>query len=152
MPPKPQDRIPKGIEIVPLDSTTAPMLLGTTVFDNGVDATQLEAFVRDLGHMLVFARDDQTVAGFASGNRVLHPDKPPAFFLNEVGVLPEYRRRGIATALCQHLIDMARVAGCSGIWLATEAENTAARALYRALGGRETKDIVVWDWDDAMTT
>ena len=90
------------------------------------------------------------VIGFASGNVLLHPDKPPVFFINEVGVLRDMRRQGIASALCRKLIQQARGAGCQGIWLATEKENDAARALYHSLRARETGGIVVYDWDDAM--
>ena len=141
---------PPGLAIVDLAPATAHWLEGADVFDNPVDPAQLAAFVADPGHLLVFAHTGTDVLGFASGTILLHPDKPPAFFLNEVDVAPAHRRRGIATALCRRLMVRARAAGCRGFWLATEAQNAAARGLYRALGGRETDRIVVWDWDGAL--
>ena len=99
---------------------------------------------------MVFAYADRTAIGFASGTVLLHPDKPPALFVNEVGVDERWRRMGIATELCGRLFQIARDRGCQGIWLATEQENDAARALYKALNARETKGIVVYDWDGAM--
>jgi ribosomal protein S18 acetylase RimI-like enzyme len=74
----------------------------------------------------------------ASGTVLLHPDKQPAFFINEVSVVEDLRRTGIATALCERLLEVARAKGCKGVWLATEADNAEARALYRKLRARQT--------------
>ncbi len=120
------------------------------VFDNPVDPEQLAKFLADDGHELVFATSGKTIIGFASGSMLLHPDKAAAFFVNEVDVAPEYQRQGVATALCRMLIGVARDRGCHGIWLATEEDNIAARALFRGLGARETGAVVVYDWDGAM--
>ena len=60
------------------------------------------------------------------------------------------RKLGIGSALVERLLNVARARGCQGIWLATEADNFAARALYRTVGARETGGIVVYDWDGAM--
>lgn len=133
-----------------LDPQTAPLLDGADVFDNPVDPAQLAAFLADPGHHMVLAMQGSRVIGFASGNVLLHPDKPPAFFINEVGVNENMRQRGIATELCRRLMDLARGKGYRGIWLATETDNTAARALYRKLQARETDAVVVYDWDGAM--
>jgi ribosomal protein S18 acetylase RimI-like enzyme len=53
--------------------------------------------------------------------------------------------------LTERLLERANDRGCGAAWLATEADNAAARALYRSLAGRETGDIVVYDWGDAMS-
>ena len=98
---------------------------------------------------LVVALDRGEVVGFASGTVIMHPDKPTAFFINEIGVHEEYRRQGIARRLMFRIMELARDRGCEGIWCATEADNAAARGLYAALKARETQGIVVYDWDDA---
>lgn len=128
----------------------ASQLLGSDVFDNSVDPEQLCAFLADPGHELVFAAMGGKIVGMASGTVLLHPDKQPAFFINEVGVNEDFRRRGIATSLCELLMKVARDRGCQGIWLATETDNVEARGLYRRLDARETSGIVVYDWDGAM--
>lgn len=133
-----------------LEAHNASRLLGAKVFDNPVDPDQLDRFVQDPGHELVFALDGERVVGFASGTVLLHPDKRPMFFLNEVDVADAYQRRGIATELCQRLINTAREIGCVGVWLATEADNMPARGLYHVLNARETEGIVVYDWDGVM--
>ncbi len=133
-----------------LDADTAPLLATASVFDNPVDPQQLARFQASDGHELVFARSGGDVIGFASGTVILHPDQAPAFFINEVGVEDAFRQQGIGTELCRRLIDLARGQGCQGVWLATEEDNSAARALYRGLKARETRGIVVYDWDGAM--
>jgi ribosomal protein S18 acetylase RimI-like enzyme len=134
-----------------LTEANADRLAAADVFDHPVDPAQLAAFVASPGQVLVFAQGAERVVGFASGTVLLHPDKPPAFFVNEVDVVEEFRCRGIATALCEVLMKIARhELECEGIWLATEADNDAARALYSKLGGRQTEGIVVYDWDSLM--
>ncbi len=133
-----------------LKPANAHLLHGADVFDNPVDPAQLAAFVEDAGHELVFAMVGTRVVGMASGNRMLHPDKLPAFFINEVGVNEDMQRRGIGTALSDMLMNVARSKGYQGMWLATELDNIEARALYMKLDGRETEGIVVYDWDRAM--
>ena len=135
-----------------LTADTARYLEHAEIFDHPVKPDQLDAFVQDAGHELVFACVGEVAVGFASGVIVLHPDQAPVFFLNEVGVEPEWQRRGIASELCLRLINIARGRGCKGVWLATEVDNGPARALYRSLSARETADIVVYDWDGAMDT
>jgi ribosomal protein S18 acetylase RimI-like enzyme len=119
------------------------------VFDNPVDPSLAWGFLATRVNELVVAIDRGEVVGFASGTVLMHPDKPTAFFVQEVGVHDDYRRRGIGTRLMERIMDLARDRGCEGIWLATEAENDLARAFYGALKARETGGIVVYDWDDA---
>lgn len=133
-----------------LNSENAHLLEGADVFDNAVDAEQLLAFVAGDAYELVFVMVGAKVVGMASGCVLLHPDKQPAFFINEVGVNENMRMRGIGTALTQKLMALAQAKGCADIWLATEVDNVEARALYKKLKARETKDIVVYDWGNAM--
>lgn len=128
-----------------LNRDNSKLLASAEVFDNPVDSRQLARLLSDDGNELVFAASGSKIVGFALRAMLLHPDKAPAFFVNEVDVAPECRRQGIATALCRMLIDIARDRGCRGIWLATEEYNVAARALYRRLDARETGAIVVCD-------
>lgn len=130
-----------------LTPETAAMLDGATVFDHAIQPDQLAAFISSPLHRLVFARTDDKVVGFASGTLILHPDKAPTLFVNEVGVAADRRRQGIGRALCIRLMHRAKKQGCASVWLATEDDNAAARALYRSLDGRETGGIVVYDWD-----
>ena len=89
------------------------------------------------------------LVSFASGTVLLHPDKPPGVFVNEVGTRESHRRRGLARAVTEALFAHVRAMGCNGIWLGTEPDNAPALALYRALGGAE-QVIAGFGWDGAF--
>jgi len=119
------------------------------LFDNPVDPEQARAFLHSpLNHMAVAFEGAQGVA-FASGTVLLHPDKPPSMFINEVGTREEHRRKGHGAAVTRALLDHARAIGCSGVWLGTEPDNDPALALYRSLGGDECP-FVGFGWDGAF--
>jgi ribosomal protein S18 acetylase RimI-like enzyme len=129
-----------------LESGDAAMLarVAPDVFDNPIDAEWTAEFFADPRHHLAVAIDDRgTVVGIASGVRYVHPDKPPELFVNEIGVTPEYRRRGIGRRLLCALFEYAKALGCQEAWLGTDADNTAARRLYAAVGGLERPMILV---------
>lgn len=142
--------MPDKIEYHLLRLENALLLDGADVFDNPIDPVQLAAFVANSGHEMVFATTGSRVIGMATGTVLLHPDKQPAFFINEVGVNENIRNRGIGTKLTKMLMTIAREKGYQGIWLATETDNVEARALYQKLDARETGDVVVYDWDGAL--
>ncbi len=54
--------------------------------------------------------------------------------VERIGVLPEHRRRGVATLLLVHCIEHARRRGVERLWLEVAASNSAARALYESIG------------------
>jgi len=107
------------------------------VFDNEVDPELAAQFLASDSNLLVVARDGGVVVGMASGLVYVHPDKPLALFVNEVGVAPSHQRRGIGRRLMKTLLDAARARGCVEAWVATETDNVAARGLYTDLGGIE---------------
>jgi ribosomal protein S18 acetylase RimI-like enzyme len=121
---------------------------GDAIFDEPVTEAGAAAFLADPSQVLVIARSGGQLVGFASGAFLRHPDKPRSLFVHEVGVAEHARRRGIAGALVTALRDLARQAGCSVVWVATEHDNAPARALYRALGGTETEGVVMYEWND----
>lgn len=127
------------------------LLLGVPagLFDNPVDPEQARAFLTEPGHVIVLALSGDLAVGMATGMILLHPDKPPAMFVNEIGVREDWQRRGIGRAMTRHLFDIARAGGCRGIWLGTEPDNAPALALYRALDGDEMP-ILGFGWDGAF--
>lgn len=119
------------------------------LFDNPICVDQAVAFLADPRHELVLAFDGDLAVGMASGTVLLHPDKLPAMFINEVGVRESHRRRGIGKALAEEMFTIARMRGCKGIWLGTEADNAPALSLYRNLGGDELPGVY-FGWDGAL--
>ena len=127
------------------------LLVGVSegLFDRPIDPVQAAAFLRDPLHELLLAFDGDNAVGMVSANVMLHPDKEPAMFINEVGTRDGWLRQGIATRLTERMIEIARERGCVGVWLGTEADNAAAIGLYRKLGGDEVQGVY-FGWDGAL--
>jgi len=118
------------------------------VFDGPVIAEHTARFLTSAEHEMVVALAGDLVVGMASGVAYYHPDKAPQFWINEVGVGDDWQRLGIASRLVKAILARARGRGCVYHWLATETDNTPARALYLSLGGSEETRVVLFDWDD----
>ena len=117
------------------------------VFDNPIRPDMLTLFLEDPRHHLALAIENGEVVGMASANEYLHPDKDVQAWINEVGVAPAFRARGIATRLLGAMIERLRSRGLASVWVATEAGNDAARALYRKVGAEETEGVVMCELD-----
>lgn len=122
----------------------APILdrVAPGVFDGPILPVACQAFLRDPHHHMVIAPADDVVVGMVSAVEYLHPDKPTQMWINELGVGDEWRRQGIGRSLVQRMVQLGRARGCAEIWLATEADNEPARALYQVLGTREEAAVV----------
>jgi aminoglycoside 6'-N-acetyltransferase I len=105
------------------------------VFDHAVDQELVIDCLRDPRHHLVVALRHNQVIGFASGLRYVHPDKRAELWVNEVGVTPSERRRGVGTTLLRELLRQAESLGCREAWVVTDGDNTEAMRLYGSLGG-----------------
>jgi len=133
------------VKIRMLGPGDAPVLerVADGVFDNKVDARWTSEFLADPRHHLAVAVDGDEVVGMASGVHYVHPDKPPELWVNEVGVAPSHRRRGIGKLLLRALFAHGRTLGCTEAWLGAEESNVAARRLYGAVGGAEAPIMYV---------
>lgn len=119
------------------------------LFDNPVDPAQARAFLASPLNVMMLACDGREAVGMISGTVLLHPDKPPAMFINELGTRESHQGRQIATGLMRAMFALARARGCQGIWLATEPDNAAAMGLYRKLDGEEMA-LTGFAWDGAF--
>ena len=103
------------------------------VFDNPIDPNLVSEFLSDARHHIAVALDNDQVVGFASGVHYVHPDKPAEMWINEVGVAPAYRARGIGRAVVRKLLDHAKTLGCREAWVLTDRGNEAAMRLYASM-------------------
>jgi len=60
----------------------------------------------------------------------------PTLYLEDLFVLPDYRRRGIGKALLDYCIALARERGCGRMEWACLTWNTNAQAVYEGLGAQ----------------
>lgn len=121
------------------------------VFDDPINQASAKAFLEDGNHFLVVAMDSargNLVVGFASATRLLHPDKEAfELFVNEVGIAPDYRRKGIARAIMETLFAEAKNHRCNLGWLAVDEDNEGALAFYKAIGGKAPERQIHIDFE-----
>jgi aminoglycoside 6'-N-acetyltransferase I len=110
------------------------------VFDHDVVPESAREFLEDPRHHIAVALENERVVGMASGIHYVHPDKPAELWIDEVGVAPPHRRRGLAKELLRCLMAHGTALGCREAWVLTETENAPARSLYESLGARREPD------------
>ena len=106
------------------------------------DMERAEAFLRERlerGESMVLLAER---TGVAVGFTQLYPmfssvRTARAWVLNDLFVVEDARRGGVARALLDAAADFARAEGARGLMLETGRDNAAARALYRAAGWHE---------------
>jgi [ribosomal protein S18]-alanine N-acetyltransferase len=123
------------------------VLAGAALFDARPTETWTAKFLSSEGHHLLVALDGDSPIGFVSGVETTHPDKGTEMFLYELSVDESHRSRGIGRALVEALGKLARDSGCYGMWVGTEADNTAAIATYRAAGAEPPEPCVTLAWE-----
>jgi ribosomal protein S18 acetylase RimI-like enzyme len=128
-----------------LDAGEAAVLLAADpqLFDFAVSPRWTAEFLADPRHHIAVALFDGRAVGSATATHYVHPDQPPTLFIIEVAVAAEHQRQGLAKALLEELLHHGRALGCTTAWVGTEVDNTAARTLYRAVGGTQDSEAFV---------
>jgi ribosomal-protein-alanine N-acetyltransferase len=83
----------------------------------------------DVSFCYLARRPDRIAIGFCSFWHVVDE-----LHINNLAVLPGYRRRGVATALLGHVLDQGVRLGAVRATLEVRRSNSAARLLYERLG------------------
>lgn len=105
------------------------------VFDDTIDPAHVAAYVAAGDHALYVAVRDGVVIGQARA--VLHrqPDSGADIYIDNLGVAPDAKRQGVATALVDALVAWGKAATpCRSVWVATEPDNAEANGFYAAHG------------------
>ena len=137
-------------EVCLLNSENAGLLerVAPDVFDNAIDASQLQAFLQDPRHILYVAVDNDSVVGMASAFEYFHPDKRPQLFINEVGVAPTHQRQGIGRSLVEAMLDEAKNRSCVFAWLGTDIDNEPAQACFGSVREVEKpQKFLLYEWN-----
>lgn len=139
-----------SVEIILLNEANASLLthIGAAVFDDEIRADYLGAFLKNPGHVMFLAVENEIVVGMASAVEYYHPDKPAQFWINEVGVAETHRRRGIGRSLVQALIAESKARGCIYTWLGTDEANEAGKACFGSIPeGEEPEKFLLYQWE-----
>jgi ribosomal protein S18 acetylase RimI-like enzyme len=116
------------------------------LFDAPPDPEWTRGFLAEPTHHLLIGYLDDEPAGFVSAVEMTHPDKGTEMFLYELGVAAGWRRRGVAKALLDALVRLARERGCYGMWVLTDDGNEAAVATYRSSGAEREGSHAMFEW------
>ena len=108
--------------------------------------TFLQARLQQQQALILLAEQDGAALGFT----LIYPSfcslaAAPLWILNDLLVLPQARRHGVARALLQAAQAQARAAGVARITLQTAHDNLQAQALYTQLGF--VRDAVFYNYD-----
>jgi len=113
----------------------------THLFDHPPDAAAVREFLADGQSYLIVAYASDSPVGFARAHLLPRLDaRRRQLFLYEIGVACEFRRRGVARALVEHLKELGTAAGCDELFVLTSVANVAAMRLYAATGGERPAD------------
>jgi GNAT superfamily N-acetyltransferase len=128
----------------------APLFDGYRQFyGRPTDVAAAESFLRerfDHGESVIFlalARDEP--AGFAQ----LYPSFSSVslartFILNDLFVVPAWRRTGVGSGLLRAATEHARSLDAVRVTLSTDIENTSAQAVYEARGWKRDREYFVY--------
>ena len=123
--------LPYTIEIV--DAAVLPELaaLEKVCFSTPWSEESLSILIAD-GNIGFYVRLDGVVVGYGGMQCVLDEGQ-----ITDIAVHPEYRRRGIAAAILQAMINYGKASGLSVFFLEVRVSNLPAIALYRDCFGFE---------------
>lgn len=125
-----------AIKILQVDPQTAGLLenVAPDVFDHEISSEHLEPYLA-LPHAVMFVGvSDQCVIAQVRGIIHYQPDGPAELYIDNLGITPSMKRRGIATRLLGAITEWARGKGCTAFWLLTEPENEEGQSFYSSLG------------------
>jgi len=130
-----------GVEIRRVSDGVVPEPLDE-VFDDTFSPDLLARRAEVDGHLLVVAIADGRTVGQVAGIIQHLAHKPSELHLENVGVAPSHRRRGIAAAMVTEALAWGRELGCDEAWVATEVDNDAANELYTSLGSQSDPALI----------
>jgi [ribosomal protein S18]-alanine N-acetyltransferase len=95
--------------------------------------------------LFLVARVDGRIAGYCIACLTHHGSE-----IASLAGRPQYRKRGVATALLKAAIRKLRRSGAAAVWLMVRSQNEAAIRLYRKLGFAHTATMPAY-YDDGAS-
>ena len=113
----------------------------------GDAAEGMRIWLEDSHNILLAALEQEHPVGFALGYLLDRVDeRAQMLFFYEIEVLPTHRRQGIGTKLVEAMKRIAQAERVPKMWVQTDPENTAARALYKRAGAvpSDSPDLIYY--------
>jgi ribosomal protein S18 acetylase RimI-like enzyme len=134
------------IEIVEITAENQSLMnnIADDLFDKPVQSRLLKSFLAEKTHWLVAAVLDGLVVGKTTAMVHRRPDKEDELYLDEIDVIPDLRRKGIAKMMLRKILEMADARGCEECWLGTEKDNIPARKLYESNGAKPEEFVLYY--------
>ncbi len=111
-----------------------PFPHGTPPEDKPRAAARAFASLVEAGSSWIAERDGRPVGVLLTQPIAFVDDAQLTFWVEEIVVVPEQRRRGVATALYRTFGAWARAAGTTGVLTRVDPDDAAALALHRRVG------------------
>lgn len=112
----------------------------------GYEATEPAEFLNDPRTFLLVAEDDEGLVGWLYAYELLRPEGYRTTLLYEVEVLERAQGRGHGRAMVEVLLAEARARGHMRMWVLTDEDNEAAKALYEAAGAQSVSQrMYTWE-------
>lgn len=103
------------------------------VFDENIKPAHLTTYLKSPNHIMYIAIHSEKIIGQVRAIIHQHPDRDDELYVDNLGVAPTYKRKGIATQLMHALYAESKTLGCTELWVATEVDNVEAKGFYKSL-------------------
>jgi len=114
----------------------AEILAAPELFDTSIHREAVRAYLADERNVFLLASEESKPVGFLRGTALGQlKSARRQMFLYEIGVVREFRRRGIAAELIRWLLRYCRSRGFQEVFVMTDPSNEAAVRLFRSTGG-----------------
>ncbi|WP_245426940.1 GNAT family N-acetyltransferase [Rhizobium sp. L18] len=126
--------MPEVIRTCRLTRDTSGLLenIAEEVFDEEINTPRLATYLESPGHLMIIAVCGTQVIGQIAACVHSHPDRASDVYIDNLGVSPPFRRRGVARRLVDEVLAWGKTLECDQAWIVTDIENHAARALRRS--------------------
>ncbi|MCD0447208.1 diaminobutyrate acetyltransferase [Glycomyces sp. A-F 0318] len=138
---------PGALDLKTPTPADGPLMWELAIEAGGLDVNSRYAYLlwcRDFADASVVARSGDRLAGFITGYR--RPDSPDTLFVWQVAVGPDFRRRGLASRMLDHLAESSRSEGVRFVEATVTPDNKASMHLFgsfaKANGADLTRDVL----------
>ena len=113
----------------------AELLASSALLDEPPDLEAATSYLADPRNIYLLAYENEVPVGFLRGTALGQlKSRRPQMFLYEIAVDAQFQRRGVGTALVEHLLEYCRQREFEEVFVFTDPGNLPAVGLYRKTG------------------